>query len=217
MNPTFSILHPTARLPDGWRAACDSWLFNGDGEEYEYVLAIHALDWDQRPIDECIHFSRKVVRHDQRYCSTDGWNAAAAASSGKVLIFAADDFFPPPLWDTELLEAIPDLDSDFVVHVSTGSARDGELMTHPIISRRTYERWGYAYYPEYESMYADDDLTLRAYREGIIVDARHIVFEHRHPVNGTAPDDRVYRHQNRPQAYDLGKKIFERRKAEGFK
>ncbi len=216
MIPTFSILHPTARLPDGWKTACDAWFLNGDGEEYEYVLAIHALDWDQRPKAWEVHDCR-LVKHDHRYCSTDGWNAAAAASSGKILIFGADDFFPPPLWDTQLLEAIPDVDSDFAVHVSTGSIRDGELMTHPIISRKTYERWGYGYFPEYESMYADDDLTLRAYQERIVIDARHIQFEHRHPVNGTAQDDQVYRHQNRPQAYELGKKIFERRKTEGFK
>jgi hypothetical protein len=49
-----------------------------------------------------------------------------------------------------------------------------------------------------------------------LIDARHIQFGETNPHFSGAPMDDVYKHQNRPEAYALGKGILERRRAARF-
>ena len=49
-------------------------------------------------------------------------------------------------------------------------------MVLQIMSRAYYSQRGYAMYPEYESMYADNDFTEHARHDGVVIDARHLVF-----------------------------------------
>lgn len=219
--PTFSICHATARLPEGWPASHDSWMANADDKaRVEYILALHTDDYEKvisltsRPI---------VTIQDQCYCSVDNWNAAAQASTGHIIILNADDFFPPAHWDTKLLETLRmlgyGLDDEFAIHVSTGNPDlvwDRRLMALGIISRKLYERWGYALYPEYESMDSDVDMTEHAYQDGVVIQAFDLTFEHRHPAFGKAAEDDIYRHQNRPEAYKLGHEVLERRRKDRF-
>lgn len=211
----FSVCHATARLPHGWEHSHRQWVANAECP-FEYLLGIHERDRHDVPQDDG---SVLLAVNSNRYCSVDNWNCAAKASSGRVIILNADDFFPPPSWDRKLLEVIPDLNSEYIIHVSTGcpdQAWEDRLISLGIISRALYERWGYALYPEYESMESDVDFTERGYRENVVIEARHLLFEHRHPVFGKADYDAVYRWQNRPEAYASGKTILLRRRAEGF-
>ena len=43
---------------------------------------------------------------------------------------------------------------------------DGRIMTLPILGRALYETLGWVYYPDYISMFCDDDLTTRAAMAG---------------------------------------------------
>jgi hypothetical protein len=217
MTPMFSICHTTAR-PNRWGFSYGAWIAGAIGfgtDELEYVLCT-----DQRW--GTFWTPERGIRHvinGGRQCSVDGWNAAAAASTGRVLILNADDFFPPANWDLELRRVIGSrnpLTDEFVIHVSTGNPRDKDLISLGILSRARYERLGYALHPSYESVYSDDEFSEHAYKDGCVIDARHLVFEHRHPGMGKAADDAVYQWQNRREAYESGKANLERRRKEGF-
>jgi hypothetical protein len=113
----------------------------------------------------------KVVWNTGRRCYVDGVNLAAAASSGDVLIMNADDQYPCDKWDERLhIDALGvgeypyEPGGDFVIEVSTGTPQEHErsIMVMPILSRERYERFGWVFYPEYESMYADNDFTQMA-------------------------------------------------------
>lgn len=217
-QPVFSILHATAhRLPFGWIDAWRAWSKNATHPALcEYILAVHSSDMEKaregaESLGEENGIAIKVIAQDDRYCAVDNWNAAAKISTGKVLIMGADDFFPHENWDGNLATAVSDLDTEFVLHVSTGSERDNELIVHPIMSRKLYERWGYFLYPAYEGVFCDDDITAHAKFDDVVVDARHVVFDHRNPIlAGAGLDglDEGYKAQNHPERYRIGQQIY---------
>jgi len=214
---TFSLVHASARLPQGWLAAHDAWITNCDQvEKIEYILCVDTADKDQWP------FSLGpilLVENTGKQDAVSAWNCAAAASTGKFIIQVADDLYPPPHWDTELLKVIPDLDGEYVIEVRTGTSLDDEwrrCMAHSFLTRKYYERYGYLFHPEYEGMYADDEFTEKARRDGVVVDARHLLFEHRHWIGTTVPFDDIYKRQNSQERYDRGLEILGRRRAQGF-
>lgn len=228
-RPVFSILHATARLPFGWKPAYRAWCERWQGTPAEYLLAVEKKDWNkwqdmlQRerpplPVVGVIPL-RFVVESERSGSSVANWNAAAQESTGEILCLAEDDLKPCQDWDLELLQvvtgryadrAITAKDAEFIIEVSTGRERDGELIANAVMSRKLYERWGYFYWPEYESMYADDDLTAHARMEGVVLKASDIRFQHT-PLN-----DEVRGRQNRSQAYVSGQRIFNQRRLDRF-
>lgn len=209
--PTFSLCHASARLPDGWVPAALAWCNNADHPE----TVEHVVVTDEPLIAPRAIFMQTLFRvNTGRRCAVDAWNKAADLSAGKVLITVADDWFPCLHWDTELLTVIPDLDGEYVVEVDTGG--NPGLLTFSMLTRKYYERYGYIFYPEYLGMLADDDFTAVARRDGVVIDARHLFFQHKHPAYGTAEMDAVYEHQHRPIAFEVGERVFKRRQQEGF-
>jgi hypothetical protein len=232
-RPLFSICHTTAR-PEAWRKCYDLWMERaGRPEVVEYVLCIDerwGFNRDEEfpgvPADpqlaawEAMRDGRnKLVWNTGRKCMVDGANIAAAASSGAILIINSDDMEPPQNWDDVLLmEAVEarDLDDDFVIQVSSGTkADDRGLMVLQILSRARYERYGYALYPDFTSMYADDDFTAQAVKDGAVIDATNLTFLHNHPFyEPIAKWDAVYEHENAATSAHHGRRIFDRRQNE---
>jgi hypothetical protein len=233
--PVFSILHATAhRLPYGWIEAWRAWSnLATHPEAAEYVLCVHESDIDK--VKEGVNSLRDepgihlvVCTQSNRYCAVDNWNTAAKASKGRVLIMGADDFFPPGNWDGALIDAAVKagknpLEDVFAIHVNVGSG-DPNVASHPIMSRALYEKWGYFLFPEYEGVYCDNDFTDHARVDGVMIDARDLLFDHRHPIREgheaflkALKEDVGYAAQNRTDRYQRGDILYQRRKANGFK
>jgi hypothetical protein len=131
-----------------------------------------------------------------------GANAAAAVATGtRLLILIADDLAPFPGWDTALLAAAED-QARAVLSVGDGNRRDG-LLTHPVITRARYAEQGWLLNPAFPRMFADNDHTYRARRDGIVVETS-LAFDHQHPGYGKGAVDARYRAQNAPEAYQEG-------------
>lgn len=245
MTPLFSILHPSAR-PHKWLEIYDSWIgAAAHPENVEYVLCAD----DRWGFDKSNEFlglrphptpPMRVVWNTARRCYVDSVNIAAEASTGQFLIVIADDQYPCDGWDEKIWHALSfgvdegakaalETGRDFVISVSTGTPHEHErgIMVMPILSRARYERLGYVFFPEYESAYADNDFFSHAAKDKCIIEARHLMFPHRHPLaesggweNRVTADwintDEVYAAQNRREAYVLGEKIFARRFGLGF-
>ena len=243
MMPTFSIIHTSAR-PHKWREIYDAWMANcDDAEGIEYVLVIDprwGFDLNPAlyvgsPVDNIV-----VVQNTGRRCYVDGVNLGAKASSGKILIVNADDQYPCKHWDTFILASARerakrplDLDVPFVIEVSTGTPDEHlrGIMVMPILSRARYQnQGGYVFYPEYESMFADNDFCEWARKDGVVIDARGLVFPHKHwqfnqegqwisnksRSGGLRAMDDVDLVQARKEAYALGSHILDQRRACGF-
>lgn len=223
MNPVISLCHATARIPDGWKAAAEDWIKKaGVPRMIEYILAT------DDPID-FEDFTRFFVRiggecGDQplsryvwtvnagRRCAVDAWNESAKPATGKLIITVSDDWFPPEHWDTRLLECIPNLDGEYVLDVDNQD-NSFPLLPFSLLTRAYYERLGNLFYPEYIGNMADNDFSAVARRDGVVLDARHLKFEHRDPSRGATWDE-IYERQQKGR--EVGLKVFERREKEGF-
>ncbi len=226
-RPRFSILHTSAR-PGAWRAVYDAWLKAAvHPEDVEYVLVVDPRwGFNVRPdVDASAGWVRaqdKLICNTGRMCYVDGVNLAAKNATGDILIVVADDQFPAEQWDAALTSALPSLNpgAEFVLRLSTGTPHERErgITVMPILSRARYNRLGYVFYPAYESMYADNDLTAHAEHDGVLIDGPvDLVFPHRHAYwDKTVVFDEAYQRQNRPEAYELGSRLFAERKANGF-
>ena len=141
--------------------------------------------------------------------SVAAWNAAAAKAQGEVLIQLSDDWNPPMHWDEIILNAIGDTNEFKVLAISDGHRTDN-LLCMAILTSKRYREQGYMFHPEFFSVYSDDHFTKKAYEDGVIIEARDIVFEHLHPVFGKAPMDEIYARSNEDYRYCMGQGIMRR-------
>ena len=237
-RPTFSILHPSAR-PDKWREVYADWTGKAiDPSRVGYVLCADERWGFQRywsdPAGREIEAgdygydmeaTDKLVWNEGRRCYVDSVNTAARAATGDILIVIADDQFACEGWDEKLLALLKEKrygdgrQFQFVISASTGTPNEHErgIMVMPILSRARYEQQGsVVFYPEYESMFADNDFAEWAKQDWVIANARHLMFEHRHWMNGKREKDAADEAQNRLDAWKLGELMLERRRAAGF-
>lgn len=219
-GPIFSLCHSSAR-PDGWQKAAAAWLKKCDQPaRVEYILSVDEGSPIAGMDAELPEFGKTcIVINEERRCSVDGWNRAARASTGRFLINLADDLMPCEHWDTELLRAIPSLKQDVVLDIDTGGAPG--LLPFSFLSRKYLDkltdRYGYQggfFYPGYRGMYCDTEFTDLARRDGVVINARHLYFEHQHPFFKKAPMDAIYERQNSKDEYAYGKAIYDQRMAE---
>lgn len=221
--PRFSICHTTAR-PRGWQESYLSF-YRGAGSSaglssYEYILCMDKR-WGFTDSDAlwAAEEGITVVWNEGRKCMVDGYDAAVKASKGDVIILNSDDMRAPLDWGRELrevLHAYHRLD-DFVVQVSSDTEADSrDLMVLQILSRARYECLGYALYPAYDGICADDEFSEHARLDGVVINAKHLVFPHLHPSAGKGTTDEVYQWQNRTDAYVRGRKILEFRRSSDF-
>ncbi len=222
MTPDFSILHPTIRLPDGWRTAHDTWLATAsDPSSIEYLLIVDRKDFDGRPRSTSNEV--RVIMNPNRECYVDAQNWGARAATGKWLITASDDWLPAQGWDAELRRLVPGpLHTEAVVNVVNN--HHPQLIIYPILTRAYYERPGRGghpngelFYPDYLSMGSDDDLTMVAYRDKVVIESP-LQFEHKHPWRGDTSHDThgAYAHVQSHEAWDVSARTLPRRERENF-
>lgn len=239
----YSLLHPSRQRCSMAFQAFSEWMSKAsDQNKYEYILSIDTDD----PQIECYknqfkNTGIKLIINNNRSI-VDAVNMAAKHSTGDILISISDDFGCPEKWDLLLylaydrenkyeLERIAkdydDISSKeemqederlkyFAVMIDDCiNGNQSGCMTLPILSRSAYEQLGHIYNPVYFSMFADNELHDVCKNNGWLIYS-DLKFEHRHFINGKNPKDATYERENSTQAYNMGKKIYEHRKANNF-
>jgi len=238
-----SVIHPAAR-PLRLAAAVAAWV-RSSRSGFEYVVCYHAeqaaefaasaqLDALRAQHEGLICVVNPGPNHptlNGRSSFVDNANCAARACAGDVLVLATDDLEPPASWDELILEAIESrpgvpqrtlgdgrVQPEAILRCSNGDARSDarDLILHPVMTRARYERQGWIFHPGYSGMYSDNELTIRARIDEVVIEAPQIVFRHRHPDYGTAPMDQVYAWQNSREEFARGMQTLKARAALGF-
>ena len=158
----------------------------------------------------------KVVVNKGDTTCVAGWNAAAAATTGKVIIAVADDFLPPYSWDQLLLSVEPHdwIDKEHVIKVEDGYVHN--IFVLSILTRKRYERFGYVFYPKYLSLFCDTEFGEVATRDGVVIEANHLLFEHLHPDCFKRERDGIDMTHASKARWNAGEMLFNFRRGQGF-
>jgi hypothetical protein len=135
-----------------------------------------------------------------------------------IIVLQSDDM----VWnvygfDAEIREAFKAHSPNFDKAIHFPEEKSGNrTMVLTIMGINLYKQLGYLYYPEYESVYCDNDLTEMTRKMHKYVFVNKKLYAHNHPIWGLAQWDALYRHTERPEAYAKDKAVFEKRKKENF-
>ena len=215
--PMISLLHATRGRPEKAVLARDQWVSNSlKPGMIEHIFAIDADD--KKSLEELDGFKTVVVGPGGGCVAA--WNAAAAIARGRVLIQMSDDWNPAFHWDNLIAWRLKDAieqKKPAVLAISDGFRKD-RLLCMAILTREYYlsqkhETTGepYLFHPDYKGVYSDNEFTIRAYENGVVVEARDIVFVHTHPLFTGGEADETYLVQNSPERYAEGLQVFNRR------
>lgn len=127
-----------------------------------------------------------------------------------ILILASDDMEPYAqnydlIIAKTMQEAFPDYDG--VLNFSDGSYGGADLNTIPIIGKKYYDRFGYAFHPAYKSWWCDCEFTIISKLHNKEKVSNKILFVHRQYAFGM---DQLYR-KNAQNALADKKTYFERK------
>ena len=178
----FSLIHPTRGRPVPTRQIMYMWLdYFSKHNDVEYILSIDTDDAaTYLPVMKEFmgKANFKVVVAENKNV-VQALNQGAKHASGDILVYVSDDFECYANWDLDIQAAARG--TDWFLLVSDGIQT--EIATILFVARQFYSRVGYLYYPEYISMFVDDDITEVARSRGVLIDARHLIFKHNHRPN----------------------------------
>ena len=215
-----SLIHPSRGRSQKAKSILDSWIAKkSNGHDVQHLLSLDETDPEINQYIETFNdYSKLIIKNNS--CVVQATNEAAKHATGDFLIYLCDDFDCPYHWDSLLVNVSQKhnkspRDDPFIIKVD--DCLQGfkvRVLTIPIMSRRLYERLGYFWYPEYKSMFVDQDLYEVCDQMQVIVEAPELKFEHRHYSTGKALLDETYRKSE--MNWNQGLNLFNRRKSENF-
>lgn len=104
---------------------------------------------------------------------------------------------------------------DDYLHLPDGYANE-KLSTYTIMGRDYFNRFGYIYHPDYESVYADNEQFEVAKKLGRHKFVNIRVLTHAHAIWGHGVPDELLKKTENPVVYQRDHQIYLRRKANNF-
>jgi hypothetical protein len=158
--------------------------------------------------------------HQAIRCNPGGiinaWNQGAKLAKADIIVQMSDDWSPPRHWDASICSLIGSKTGDAVLAVSDGYRTD-KLLCMAILNKKRLERQGgWLFHPDYQEsdgLYSDNEFTDRAYADGVVIEARDLKFVHENPMFTKKETDKQLVNHNKPEFYEKGKAIYEKRKA----
>lgn len=222
-----AVVHPSFGRPNKAFQAYRTWASECvHPEETEYLLGVDDNDPDvpayiQLFNSELPMFSRVsiIVGPSRDVISAINGVAKTLSPTVELIVAAADDQFPCSRWDDALLETLTGVDNFTTpkfIGVSDGVRGYGEVLITLIVNRAWYTRLGYLLYPEYDGVFADNDMHETAKRLNCIVDAPHLLFRHLHYSTSDCEFDATYARNNNPAGRVRNLEVYTRRAERNF-
>ena len=207
---TISLIHATRGRPKQAELVKDKWHSTWSNTHgYEYIYSTDEDDIGSNYLGGIVGKNRGNV---------DAYNRGVYVSRGRVLVQVHDDVDPPQGWDRLIVDAIGDLDRPVLLRIDDGNGDRVNpdkpwLIPVQVCTRAWTKKLGGMFYPEYVSVFCDDDAALKAEQDGCVVEAKHILFKHN--FQG-AERDETQRRSYASENWISGSKLLARRKAAGF-
>lgn len=207
---TITLLHATRGRAKQAVESRAIWL--QAAENPMYVEHIFAFDRDDEESVSALGAYRHVIVEERDKGCVAAWNLAARCSRGDILIQLSDDWIPIKGWDKLICHRFRDVSKPGVLKISDGRRAD-DLLCMAIFTRRWLEMLSSEFLGSaYFGVYSDDEFSFRAYKAGVVIDARDIVLNHIHPnfdINITR--DSTHSRQNDTPRLVAGRELFLKR------
>jgi len=157
----------------------------------------------------------KVVYGDS-HTKIQAVNADIFKEDFDILLLASDDMIPIVNGYDQVIRDkmkcyFPDLDG--VLWFNDGFKYQ-KLNTLSIMGKRYFDRFGYIYYPGYETMFADAEFTEVAIKLKKIIYFDQVIIQHQHPDYGFCEIDDLYKKNGCKRRADMI--LYEKRKKNNF-
>lgn len=206
-DESITVLHATRGRPEQALKIKAMWQEKAKDKAIDYVFAVD--DDDTATMEATRGHHRVIVRGGRGI--VQAINGAAQIAKGRVLAMAADDCEPPQNWDVLIRESLAGQMHEPRLLWTSDGYTDQPVICHPIMTRAKYEAQGWFFCPEYPHLFCDTELTVRAMQAGEIIDARHIVMKHNHPMFTGQKPDLLHVERNSENARAVGMAIFKKR------
>lgn len=212
--------------PIGFFKALDSIISNlTDKENYTILCTLDTDDKTMNTLEiknKLSHYHNTVVSWGKSCNKIHAINRGIMLiNDWEILINVSDDFiFIENGFDDTIRNDMQAhfADTDGCLHYNDGNQKD-KVCSLSIMGKKYFNRFGYIYYPRYQSMFADDDFAFLARGMGRIkyMGDEKIIFKHLHPSFALADTDDQYKQQSTPEIYQQDAEIFELRRRVNFK
>lgn len=200
-----SILHPSRLRPQQSAQTLKRWIERAAFPKNIEVIV--SIDEDDPTRDNYITIERDhgIIVNKNRN-AIDAINEAAKMATGDIFIVVSDDTDCPDLWDAKILEEVAGKE-DWIL-----KCRDGIqdwLITMTVMDRKYYNRFGYIYYPGYDHLWADTELTAVGDLTGRTIKS-DLLFPHLHysigEKNGGVQKDQL--NERNDKTWKQGESLF---------
>ena len=204
-----SLLHPSRGRAEKAKRTYDNWINKSSGKlDIEYILSTDMSDFAE-PYMRSFGVTFKTETTNYNNNLVDATNNGAKKTTGDLIVLISDDFDCPENWDLLLLDAVKDK-KDFVLKTLMDSKMDSDLLIMDKFTMKT----GYIYYPEYQHMFCDTDMTHKASLEGQLIVRNDLVFTHNHYSIGKSEKDCV--NTKADLTWNQGEKVYLERVKNNF-
>lgn len=210
-----SLIHPSRGRANKAMATLKKWWAGyTHGVDFDHILSLDEDDPQKNDYLKKFHVPHNVIISPNKSV-VEATNAAAKIATGDIFIYLSDDFMCPFEWASLVKKEFEGVTEPMLLKVDDCLQRfEAPVLTIPIMNRALYEKLGYFWFPEYKSMFVDEDLYWTAKKLGALKLAPHLKFPHEHVSVGKADNDETYRRS--AANWDQGKALFAKRKAAGF-
>lgn len=224
---------PTRGRPDQFIKTFESFhLLESGKHKITYLISI---DEDDRTMDNLAKQLRNEKYNSPNFIIVTAQRAGKIGSVNRdmnqapddwdIVMQPADDFIALVQgWDDRVVEELETTFEDLDGVVWFFDGHQPKIDTLCIMGRKYYERFGYLYYPEYRTFWADVEFTEVADRLDRLIYSPEVLFEHRHPdwiysqgYDGRkAGYDQLYHENDKPEDREWDEKLFRERMKRNF-
>lgn len=184
-----SILHASRQRPDQALQAIVHWLSNIEyPQSWEYILSVDSSDPELSAYQDLglrPEHNQFIVVNDNHNL-VEAANQAARVATGDILILISDDFLCTKGWNKMIVDAMAGKSG--VLKTFDGIQR--WIVTLPVMTRDYYDEQCHFYFPHYDHMFCDTDMTHLADVQKKLIIRNDIVFRHNHySIGGNKKDE----------------------------
>lgn len=198
-SPLLLIKIPTRSRPERFFATLNKHYELLSGEvDYHFLITCDSDDATMnRPeiIERLKAYPNLSFSYSINSCKVAAYNRDITYDTPfDIVLISSDDMIPQVVGYDKIIvdtmvQAFPDFDGVLNFH---DGAQGAKLNTFPVMGKRYFDRFGYIYHPNYQSLFCDNELTHVSRmldKEKICAQALML---HMHPCNNLAAWDALY-------------------------